>query len=233
MGGCQSLGKGPDRGRDIALPGNAKVAPFGVPAFLAADLLGRRPDIVAARLRAAAAASRIKVAHAAFYPNIDLTGNLGQQSFGIADLFNPASRIGQIGPAISLPVFDGGRIEGTYRNARAEYDEAVATYDKTLTGALREVADALADQRELAAELGHSRASLDASQSAWRVASLRYKAGLSRYLEVLTAEDTLVAQRRTVADLTAKSFAQDVALVQALGGGFVFDEPQTITISKE
>ena len=217
------LGKGPDRGLEIALPANAKVAPFGVPLSLAADLLGRRPDIVAARLRADAAASRIDVAHAAFYPNIDLIGSIGKQSFGIADLLSPASSIGQLGPAISLPIFDGGRIEGEYRDARAEYDESVATYDKTLTGALREVADALANQRELTNELAHARASLAASENAYRVASLRYKAGLSRYLDVLTAEDTLVQQRRDVADLQARSFSQDVALVQALGGGFVFD----------
>ena len=216
------LGKGPDRGLDIALPASPHIAAFGVPASLSLDLVGRRPDIVAARLRAESAASRIKVAHAAYYPNISLTGDLGFQSIGIADLISPASRIGQLGPAISLPIFDGGKIEGGYRDARATYDEAVATYDKTLTTALREVADALANQRELTKELAHSRAALAASEDAYRVASLRYKAGLSRYLDVLTAEDTLVQQRRAVADLQAKSFTQDVALVQALGGGFEF-----------
>jgi NodT family efflux transporter outer membrane factor (OMF) lipoprotein len=214
------LGKGPDRGLDIALPAKPRITPFGAPTSLSLDLLGRRPDIVAARLRAESAASRIKVAHAAYYPNIDLTGNLGYQSFGIADLISPASRVGQLGPAISLPIFDGGKIEAGYRDARATYDEAVATYDKTLTTALREVADALANQRELNAELAHDRAALAASEDAYRVASLRYKAGLSRYLDVLTVEDTLVQQRRDVADLQAKSFTQDVALVQALGGGF-------------
>jgi NodT family efflux transporter outer membrane factor (OMF) lipoprotein len=217
------LGKGPDRGLDIAPPANPKITPFGVPASLSLDLVGRRPDIVAARLRADSAAKRIDVAHAAYYPNIDLTGDIGQQSFGIADLISPASRIGQFGPTITLPIFDGGKIEGRYRNARAEYDEAVATYDKTLTGALHDVADALANQRELVAELAHSRAALAASENDYRIASLRYKAGLSRYLDVLTAEDTLVQQRRTVADLEAKGFTQDVALVQALGGGFVFN----------
>jgi NodT family efflux transporter outer membrane factor (OMF) lipoprotein len=216
------LGKGPDRGLDIALPHAAKIAPFGVPSSLPADLLGRRPDIVAAKLRAEAAASRIDVAHANFYPNIQLTGFMGQQAVGISDLISPASRIGQIGPAISLPIFDGGKLNGEYRSARAEYDEAVASYDKTLTGALHDVADALANQRELSAELAHARAALGESENAWRIATLRYKAGLSRYVEVLTAEDTLVTQRRDVADLQAKSFAQDVALVEALGGGFEF-----------
>ena len=82
------------------------------------------------------------------------------------------------------------------------------------------MADALANQRELANELAHSRAALRASEDAYRVTQQRYSAGLSRYLEVLTSEDTLVTQRRAVADLQARAFVQDVALVRALGGGF-------------
>ena len=127
------IGKGPDRGLEIPLPNNPKIKPFGVPANLSADLIGRRPDIVAARLRASAAANRIDVAHADFYPNINLTGYLGVQSLGLATLLQPASEIGQIAPALSLPIFDHGRIEGAYRSARAEYDESVAKYDQTLT----------------------------------------------------------------------------------------------------
>jgi len=218
------VGKGPDRGLDIALPGAAALKAFGVPATLGVDLIGRRPDIVAARLRAEAAGSRIKVAHAAYYPNINLNGDLGFQALGIANLISPASEIGQIGPAISLPIFDGGRIEGGYRNARAQYDEAVANYDKTLTQALHDVADALANQRELAAELADAKIALTESENAYRIATLRYQGGLSRYLDVLTSEDTLVVQRRRVADLQARAFGQDVALVHALGGGFETSE---------
>ena len=170
------VGKGPDRGLDIALPTTVQLKPFGVPKRLSADLIGRRPDIVAARLRAGAAASRIDVAHAAYYPNIDLSGDFGLQAFGLGDLISPASMIGQIGPAVSLPIFDGGRIEGGYRNARAQYDEAVANYDKTLTGAFHDVADVLANQRELAKELGHTRPRCQESENAYRIAKLRYRA---------------------------------------------------------
>ena len=227
------VGKGPDRGLDIPLPANPKLKVFGVPANLSADLIGRRPDIVAARLRAMAASKRIDVAHADFYPNVNLTGYLGYQALGISDLLLPSSQIGQIAPAISLPIFDHGRIEGAYRGARAQYDEAVATYDQTLTTALREVADALANQRELGNELAHSRAALSASEDAYRVTQMRYTAGLSRYLDVLTSEDTLVAQRRTVADLQARAFTQDVALVRALGGGFHLDNINVAQGAKE
>jgi outer membrane protein TolC len=171
-------------------------------------------------LRAQSASSRIKVAHAAYYPNISLNGDLGFQSLGLAKLISPASEIGQIGPAISLPIFDGGKIEGGYRNARAQYDEAVANYDKTLTQALHDVADVLANQRELSAELADAKVALTESENAYRIATLRYQGGLSRYLDVLTSEDTLVVQRRRVADLQARAFGQDVALVHALGGGF-------------
>jgi NodT family efflux transporter outer membrane factor (OMF) lipoprotein len=214
------VGKGPDRGLDIALPGAVQLKPFGVPSNLGVDLIGRRPDIVAAKLRAEAAGKRIDVAHAAYYPNISLSGDLGFQAIGLANLISPASEIGQIGPAISLPIFDGGRIEGGYRNARALYDEAVASYDKTLTQALQDVADVLANQHELSMELTDSKVALAESETAYRIATLRYEGGLSRYLDVLTSEDTLVVQRRRVADLQARAFGQDVALVRALGGGF-------------
>ena len=214
------VGKGPDRGLDITLPAAMQLHPFGVPATLGVDLIGRRPDIVAARLRAESASNRIKVAHAAFYPNININGDLGFQALGIANLISPASEIGQIGPAISLPIFDGGKIEGSYRNARAQYDEAVANYDKTLTQALHDVADALANQRELTTELADAKVALTESENAYRISTLRYEGGLSRYLDVLTSEDTLVVQRRRVADLQARAFGQDVALVHALGGGF-------------
>lgn len=227
------VGKGPDRGLDIPLPANPKLQALGIPANLSADLIGRRPDIVAARLRAMAASKRIDVAHADFYPNINLTGYAGYQALGIRDLLTSSSLIGQLGPAISLPIFDGGRIEGAYRGARAQYDEAVATYDQTLTTALREVADALANQRELGNELAHSRAALAASEDAYRVTQQRYGAGLSRYLEVLTSEDTLVTQRKTVADLQARAFVQDVALVRALGGGFHMTNTNVAQAAKE
>jgi NodT family efflux transporter outer membrane factor (OMF) lipoprotein len=214
------VGKGPDRGLDVTLPTAVELHPVGVPSTLGVDLIGRRPDIVAARLRAQSASSRIKVAHAAYYPNISLTGDIGYSALGIGSLISPVSMLGQIGPAISLPIFDGGKIEGGYRNARAQYDEVVANYDKTLTQALHDVADVLANQRELAAELADAKVALTESENAYRIATLRYQGGLSRYLDVLTSEDTLVVQRRRVADLQARAFGQDVALVHALGGGF-------------
>lgn len=213
-------GQGPDRGLTLARPTAATRAAMGLPANLAADLLGRRPDLQAARLRAEAAARRIDVARAGFYPNVNLAAFIGVQSLGLGNLIDSGSDIGQAGAAVSLPIFDGGRLDGAYRGARAEYDTAVAIYDRTLVQALQEVADAAAGQRALEVRLSAARASLAAGEKAYRVAQLRYEGGLTSYLTLLTAEDAVIAQRRAVAQLEARALTLDASLVRALGGGF-------------
>lgn len=213
------VGQGPDRALTITRPQLAPLAD-GLPDRIALDLVGRRPDIVAARLRTEAAASRIKVARAAFYPNINLTALIGLQSLGLNKLFESGSTIASFGPAISLPLFEGGRLQGQYRGARAQYDEAVARYDATLLGALREVADAATSLRALDVRLAEQRAALAAADEAARIARLRYEGGLANQLTALQADDQLLINRRAVAELEARRFALDVALVRALGGGF-------------
>lgn len=213
-------GAGPDRGLAIARPAPVKAAGFGLPANLAADLLGRRPDLQAARLRAEAAASRIKMARAGFYPNVNLAAFIGVQSLHISNLTEAGSDIGQAALALNLPIFSGGRLEGAYRGARADYDAAVAAYDQTLVQALQEVADAAASERALDARLAEARQALAAAEEAHRIARLRYEGGLTNFLPALTAEDAVIAQRRTVADLEARRLSLDAALARALGGGF-------------
>jgi len=214
------LGEGPDRGLDIALPKTEAVKAFGLPPNLAVNLVGRRPDIVAARLRAEAAGSRIKVAHAAFYPNITLNAYIGQQALGLDKLFNPTAAIGSIGPAITLPIFDGGQRAGAYRGARADYDAAVAAYDQTLVQALQDVADAAASVQASQRQLADREQALVAGEAAYSVAQLRYRGGLSTYVALLIAEDAVIAQRRAVADARTRAFLLDIALVRALGGGY-------------
>lgn len=224
------LGEGPDRGLQLSRPAATTLRPLGLPPHLAADLIGRRPDIIAARLRAEAAAQRIKVAKADFYPNVDLTGNYGVQSLGLKYFAEPDSLFGALGPAIRLPIFSAGRLEGAYRGARAEYDAAVASYDKTLGDALKDVADAVTDQRALQVQIKDARAALTSAEDADRIATLRYQGGLSPYLNVLTAENAVLAARRNLADLQAQALADDVALVRALGGGFV--EPPRVASAR-
>jgi len=214
------LGEGPDRGLAITVPGPEQVKPFGLPANLTTNLLGRRPDIVAAKLRAQAAAKRIDVAKAAFMPDINLSGFIGLQAFPIGQLFSNGN-VGQIGPAISLPLFEGGRLKAGYRGARADYDNAVDAYNQTVVTALQDVADAATSVQSASKQLDERREALKAGEAAYSVAELRYKGGLSSYVSVLSAEDAVITQRRAFADAQARVFTLDIALTRALGGGFV------------
>ncbi|QXQ08584.1 efflux transporter outer membrane subunit [Sphingosinicellaceae bacterium] len=213
------LGKGPDRGLDL-VPPTVSIATREIPADVTTDLIGRRPDIVAARTRVEAEASRIKVARAGFYPAVSLSAVFGFQSLGLSNLLLGGSSFGSAGPAISLPIFHGGELQGKYRGARATYDEAVANYDRAVADAYHAVADAVVSQRALGVRLAESQQSLVDSQAAYSVARQRYEGGLSRFVDVLTAQDRALQAKRAVADLQARAFTLDIALVRALGGGF-------------
>jgi NodT family efflux transporter outer membrane factor (OMF) lipoprotein len=221
------VGTGPDRGLALTAPRITTLRPQGLPDRLALDLVGRRPDIVSARLRSEAASSSIRSARAAFYPNLNLNALIGVQALGIDNLVDSGSTIGSVGPAISLPIFGRGRLRGELRGAEARYDEAVASYDSALIGAVREVADAAASIRALDIRQREAATALTAAESAYSIARQRYEGGLSTFLDVLAAEDTLLDRRRASADLAARAFSLDVALSRALGGGF--SEPQTST----
>jgi NodT family efflux transporter outer membrane factor (OMF) lipoprotein len=213
-------GAGPDRGLSITRPNIASLKPLGLPAELAANLVGRRPDVTAARWRAEAAAHRIHEARAAFFPDINLAAFIGAQALHLDKVFATGSDIGSIGPALSLPIFDGGRLRAGLSGAEADRDAAVASYDDAVTEAFRQVADVVASSRALALQLTDSRAALAASEDAYRIARLRYEGGLSTYPDVLLAEQGVLLRRRLVADLDARALALDVQLVRALGGGF-------------
>lgn len=214
------LGAGPDRGRVIARPEFKFEHHFALPAELAVNLLGRRPDIVAARLQVEANLQRVDEKKAGFYPNINLAAFIGVQSLGLNLLTKGGSSVGSVGPAISLPIFNAGRLQGELRGARARYEEAVANYNKTVTQALQDVADSAVSQKALGARLNKSEQAVGAASEAYQVARNRYEGGLSSYLEVLSAEDTLLTSLRALTDLRSRSFSLDVALTRALGGGY-------------
>ena len=224
------LGKGPDRGLAITAPA-ATIPARGLPAGVTTDLIARRPDIVAARTRVEAEANRIKVARADFYPSFSLSAVFGLQSLGLSNLINGGSTAGSVGPAFNLPIFRGGELDGRYRVTRGAFDAAVADYDRTVTAAYRAVADAVVSQRALATRLTESQRSLADAQAGYDVARLRYEGGLSRFTDVLVAQDRVLQARRIVADLQARAFTLDVALVRALGGGF--SAPATAEQNKE
>jgi NodT family efflux transporter outer membrane factor (OMF) lipoprotein len=214
------IGAGPDRGLTIARPTLPAPGARGLPEGVTTDLVGRRPDVAAARERVEAAASRIKVARADFFPAIRLNALFGLQALGIGSLFESDSTYGRAGPAISLPIFHGGAIQGRYRGARASYDEAVADYDRSVLGAYQQVADAVTSQGATRKRLADARDALAASQDAYDIAEARYRGGLSNYLDVLTVQDRLLQARLAVAGLNGDLRSVDIALIRALGGGF-------------
>lgn len=214
------VGTGPDRALTIDRPDIAALEAQGVPDNASIDLIGRRPDIAAARARADAAAQRIKEARADFYPNVNLNALVGMQAFGLGSLITKNSVFGSAGPAVSLPLFHGGALQGQYRARRGQYDEAIALYDRQVIEALRQTADALTSEKMLVPRLASSRSALADFEAAYRLARLRYSQGLATYLDVLSAEEGVVDARLNVARLETRSFALDVALVRALGGGF-------------
>ncbi len=219
------IGAGPDRSLAITRPSTHFANSTGLPPNLAADLLGRRPDILAARSRTEAAAHRIDEKKAGFYPSVNLLAFVGLQSLGVRNLTESGSQIGSAGPAVSLPIFNTRSLQGARRGARAEYDASVATYNATLSQALREVADAATSRKALDGELEASRAAVTAAAEAHQIVSKRYEGALATYLDVLEAEDELISARRAEAELETRALILDVSLVRALGGGFSSDRP--------
>jgi NodT family efflux transporter outer membrane factor (OMF) lipoprotein len=213
------VGAGPDRGLDVQRPA---AQPFyvGLPTKLPADLIGRRPDVVAQRLRVEAASSGIDAAKAAFYPNISLAAFVGLQSIGLSKFVSSGSEIAGVGPALSLPIFEGGRLRANLASKDADYDIAVDQYNETLVEALQEVADQLASMRALEVRRRESKAALASSQDAYDLAVIRYREGLGNYLQVLTAETQVLIQKSLAADMDARELELSVNLIRALGGGY-------------
>ena len=221
------LGKGPDRGRDIARPTVLTAATPQLPSVLPSELLGHRPDVVASRWRVEAAQHGIKASKAAFYPTINLSALVGVAAGNLGDLFSSDALLLQGGSAISLPIFDGGRLRNNLANSDATYDLAVANYNQSLVGALREVADAVHSARSLDAQIVSATQARDAAQAAWDIATSRYKAGLGTQLDVLAAQRPLLESDRQLTVLRARRLAASIDLDRALGGGLVLPTPNS------
>jgi NodT family efflux transporter outer membrane factor (OMF) lipoprotein len=214
------LGAGPDRGLAIARPSATALATIALPSTVPAELLGRRPDVVAGRWRVEAASKAIASAKAEFYPNVNLTALVGLQSLGGANLLNAASRVLGVGPAITLPIFEGGRLRANLAGADADYDIAVEGYNQTLADAMREVVDQLASYRSLDEQRAQQAEALGTAREAYELALLRYREGIGNYLQVLSAEQPMLVQQSLDADLHARGLELAINLARALGGGF-------------
>lgn len=214
------LGVGPDAALDIERPARPVLHGAGLPPNLPADLLGRRPDLTAARWRVEALSSQIDAREADFYPNVNLSVVLGLQSLGVGNLLRSGADFGSVGAAFSLPIFDAGRRKAAYGVARADYDAAVANYDAALAQAVNDIAGIALNNRSLDEQLSYAQESLHMLERAWELARVRYTSGAADFQSVLIVEDRLATQKRVVAALDSRRFAIDVALHRALGGGY-------------
>ncbi len=191
-----------------------------LPQVLGADLLGRRPDVTAARWRVEAATQDVASARAQFYPDINLVGFVGLSSLGLDNLFELGSRNLGIGPALRLPIFDGGRLRAQLKGRNADLDASIAAYNGAVLDALREVADASASAQSVQRQQEQQSQAQAAAESAYEFAQQRYRAGLGTYLTVLSAESSVLAQRRLAVDLKARALDSRIALMRSLGGGW-------------
>jgi len=214
------LGKGPDRGLSIGRPAVLQPSAVAVPANLPANLIGHRPDLVAARWRVEAAQKQIKAAKTEFLPNVSIGAMAGLLATGGHNLFELPARFYQFGPSLSLPIFDGGRLRANLDRQDAAYDMAVAQYNQTLVGAVNEVADDLSALDSLRTQVDAQQRALDAARDAWQLAEQRYKAGVGSYLEALSVRQQLLQAEQGMAALKAQQVDTSVQLLAALGGGY-------------
>lgn len=192
-----------------------------VPDHIPAELLGHRADVVAARWRVESQLQSAHEAQAAFYPNINLSAFVGFEAIGLSQWLRADSRTLGIGPAISLPIFDAGRLRAQLRGRDAQADGAIENYNQTVLNALREVADNLSAWQGLQTQLQQQMGAMKELTSAYQLAQQRYQGGLSNYMAVLVAGNALLQQHSKLLDLQAQAFAANVGLMQALGGGYV------------
>lgn len=214
------VGQGPDRGLQIVRPQVLNPLALQLPGVLPSELLGRRPDIVAARWRVEAANREIHAAKAAFYPSLNLTALGGVVSSEVDQLLKSGSTFAFLGPALSLPIFDGGRLRANLGKTDAQYDLAVADYNQSVLNALRDVADQVNAVRSLADQANAQAQAVSTARAAHDLAEQRYRAGIGSYLDVLSVEEQLLVSQQRLAELQSRQILVSVRLSQALGGGF-------------
>jgi NodT family efflux transporter outer membrane factor (OMF) lipoprotein len=211
-----------------------KANPPAVPLGLPSLLLERRPDVAAGERRVEQANAQIGVAEAAYYPNITLSASAGFGSTSIADWFAWPNRFWSVGPALAETIFDGGLRRGAVQQYQAAYDQAVANYRETVLTAFQQVEDNLAAVRVLSKEIRQQDTAVVSAQRNLEIAQERYRAGIDPYLNVITAQTTLLTNQQTAVNLRVQQMTSSVQLIKALGGGWdASDLPTTQQISSK
>lgn len=213
-------GRGPERGLALQRPHVGKFGDAALPARLPADLLGRRPDIVAARLRVEAAYANADATRAQFFPDVNLIGLGGVFALTPASLFSRDALAGSVGPAVSLPIFDRGRLKAKLGADVAQADVAIGLYNKTVDDALGQVAQLVTSLQTSQTLVAQQQDAVAAAQKIVQIATDRHRRGLLMQKDVDVAELTLIDERAQLIDLLGKQRTLRVGLIGALGGGF-------------
>ena len=217
-----SIPNRPLRTVEYAQAAPLSIAPVSVLPF---DLLGRRADIAAARWRVEAATQDMGSARAQFYPSVNLVAFAGFSSIGLDKLLETGSSQWGVGPALRLPLFDGGRLRANLRGKAADLDAAIESYNATVLEAVHEVADLLSAQQSIERQLVQQASVQSLAQAHHDMALQRYSAGVANALVALNTENALLSQRRLMIDLNARALDTRIALMRALGGGYQADLP--------
>jgi NodT family efflux transporter outer membrane factor (OMF) lipoprotein len=190
--------------------------PLGVPS----DVLERRPDISTAERQMAYQNAQVGVAHSAFYPHITLSGSGGWQSRDLGPLLNAPSLFWSLGADALQPLLEGGRNRANLAAARAAYDQSVANYRQSVLTAFQEVEDGISNLSTLSQALTTQGAAVEDARRALTIANNRYIGGVTSYLDVITAQTTLLTSERLETQLLGQRMVSSVYLVKALGGGW-------------
>lgn len=209
-----------------------EATPPSVPVGLPAQLLARRPDVAGAEQNVVALNAQVGVATAELYPTFTLTGAAGFESVSLGDLFNWSSRVASIGPSVSIPIFEGGRLRNNLAAVRAQYRQAVAAYVNQVLVAYGDVEDALTDLHALTDEVDRMRLAVEASQEYVRLAHIQYRQGLVAYLVVIDAQRTLLSNRLTLSQNINQQMAASIHLIKALGGGWEAGTPAAESMNR-
>jgi multidrug efflux system outer membrane protein len=201
--------------RSAALP-----SPPRVPGGLPSTLLQRRPDIRASEQKMREANAQIGVAKASFFPAFSIVGSGGLESIGAAHFYDARSKTLTIGPSMTLPIFQGGKLRANLKASKFRYEETLAAYRQSILTALREVEDSMLDARAYGRQFGALNDAISAAQETQRLADLRYQKGLASYFEVVDANRTVLNAKLLAAQIEGQRLIATVAMLKALGGGW-------------
>lgn len=214
------VGQAPETFTLTEQPLSAVAVPPTIPVGLPSDLLERRPDVAEAERLMMARNAEIGVAEAAFFPSIKLTGGAGFESAELSDLLKGDSAVWALAASLTQPLFEGGRIRANVDRAQAAWRENVAVYRERVLVAFREVDDALASLRYLSGQNEAQTRAVASAEKAERLATARYRSGLTVVLDVIDAQRVRLLTERARLQTSAQRMLVCVALVRALGGGW-------------